>query len=82
LGKFTGLTQFAKMSRKYGVRALLAPHIFGPLPVNCVTLVYNTYKYSGAGNRNWILTINTELLKFAGFHPAPIKLLYERETPA
>ena len=26
---------------------------------------------------NGILTINTELLKAAGFHPTPIKLLYE-----
>jgi hypothetical protein len=31
---------------------------------------------------NWVLIINTELLRAAGFHPAPIKLLYERETPA
>ena len=31
---------------------------------------------------NGILTINTELLKAAGFHPAPIKLIYEKEALA
>jgi hypothetical protein len=31
---------------------------------------------------NWVLVINTELLKAAGFHPTPIRLLHERKTPA
>ncbi len=31
---------------------------------------------------NWILVINTEILRVAGFHPTSIKLLHERKTPA
>ena len=31
---------------------------------------------------NWVLKINTAILRTAGFHPASIKLLHEQKTPA